>query len=132
MPQKQPPANTIVCVFGGAAFARSAGFAAAVADTTARSPLVMSPRVNPRIMIPPSVPLSRSTFFFPLERIALGLRIFRTTRRRHLHRIAGRQYLDHFVGNVPGSHDPESDDQQQNDYCDQIVLVAANMSENDQ
>src|SRR6476646_3589483 len=104
MPQKQPPANTTVSVFGGAATGRAM---AVVAEAAATKPAAMIPRVKPRIMIPSSVPLSRSTPFFPLARIAFS--VLRTSWRRHLRRVAGRQHLDHFIGNVPGSNDPEPD-----------------------
>src|SRR5215831_10302339 len=107
MPQKQPPANTTVCVFdGGAACGRSTGRATAVvAETAARRPAPMSPRVKPRIMIPSSVPLSRSTFVVAFRRIALGHRILGASGSWHLGRIAGSQHFHHFIGNMSGALD---------------------------
>src|SRR5215467_2415961 len=112
MPQKQPPANTTVCVFGGAECGRSTVRATAVvAETAASKPAPMSPRVKPRIMVPSSVPLSRSTLFCPFSRTAVGLGILRASGRGHLGRIARSKHFHHFVGNVSGAHDPESNDQ---------------------
>src|SRR5689334_22029519 len=126
MPQKHPPANTTVSVFGGAGVAARAN--PGIAGIAATSAPAMSPRVNPRIMIPPSVPLSRS----PTPYRNSDPASVRAIRNRHLLRIAGAQHLDHLVRHVPRTDDPDADDQQQNDQADQKVLVPAHVSENDQ
>ena len=91
----------------------------------------MIPRVKPRIMIPPSVPLSRS--LGPSLRLAL---IASSS--------SGRVGVGISVVSPDASTSTTSsctcrartiqntDRQQQNDQADQIVLVTANVAENDQ